>query len=70
MKTFHIKFYENRKIFIGISAAVILIGIICNIIFGTQLDIQFKGGAVIRYSFSGEIDQEDVQRIVQDASSL
>ncbi len=68
MKTFHIKFYENRKIFIGISAAVILIGIICNIIFGTQLDIQFKGGAVIRYSFSGEIDQEDVQRIVQDAS--
>lgn len=68
MKKFDIKFYEYRKIFIGISAALIAIGLICNVIFGTQLDIQFKGGAVIRYSFTGEIDQEDVQKVVQDVS--
>ena len=68
MKTFNIKFYQNRKIFIGISVGLILIGLICNFIFGTQLDIQFKGGAVIRYSYTGEIDQEDVQKIVQDTT--
>ena len=65
MKTYHIKFFDHRKIYIGISLAVMLIGLIFNAIFGTQLDIQFRGGAIIRYSYSGTIDQEDVQRIVE-----
>lgn len=65
MKTYHIKFFDHRKIYIGISLAVMLIGLIFNVAFGTQLDIQFRGGAIIRYSYSGTIDQEDVQRIVE-----
>ncbi|WP_444657822.1 protein translocase subunit SecF [Caproiciproducens sp. R2] len=68
MKTFHIKFFENRKIFFGISIGIMAIGLIFNIIFGTQLDIQFTGGAVIKYSYTGKIVQEDVEKIVQDAT--
>ena len=48
MRTYHIKFCERKKIFFGISLAIIAIGIIFNFIFGTSLDIQFTGGAVIR----------------------
>ncbi len=66
MKTFRIRFYENRKIYFGISIGLMLIGLIFNVIFGTQLDIQFTGGAVIKYSYSGTIQQEDVEKIVQD----
>ena len=68
MRTLNMKFYENRKIFFGISIVIILIGLVFNAIFGTQLDIQFTGGAVIKYSYTGEIDQEDVQAVVQDAT--
>ena len=68
MRTFHIKFCEKKKIFFGISLAILVIGVICNIFLGTKLDIQFTGGAVIRYSYNGTIQQEDVEQIVKDAS--
>ncbi|MBW7573669.1 protein translocase subunit SecF [Caproiciproducens faecalis] len=68
MRIFNIKFFENRKIFFGISLGIMAIGLIFNIIFGTQLDIQFTGGAVIKYSYSGSIKQEDVEKIVQDTA--
>lgn len=66
MKTFHIHFFENRKIYFAVSLGIMAIGLIFNIIFGTQLDIQFKGGAMIRYSYSGSIQQEEVEKVVQD----
>lgn len=68
MKTFNIRFFENRKIYFGISIVAIAIGLIFNIIFGTQMDIQFTGGAVIKYSYNGSIQQEEVEKIVQDAT--
>lgn len=67
MKRFHIGFYENRKIYFSISIGIILIGLIFNAIFGTQLDVQFKGGAVVKYSYSGEIDANKVEKSVEDA---
>ena len=40
-----LNFTGKKKIFFGLSLGIILIGIICNFIFGTTLDIQFSGGA-------------------------
>ena len=65
MKVFKIRFFENRKWYFMISGAVILIGIIFNLIFGVQLDIQFTGGAVIRYSFSGDVSQDNIESVVE-----
>ena len=56
MKKFNIDFYKNRKIFFIISIALVAIGLICNVIFGVHLDIQFAGGAMIKYSVDGEVD--------------
>lgn len=63
-----LNFVGRSKIFFGISLGIILIGIICNIIFGTTLDIQFKGGAIISYSFSGEVDENALKDTIQTAT--
>ena len=51
-------FTGKSKIFMGISIAIILIGIVCNVIFGVTLDIQFTGGTILQYSYTGEVDTD------------
>ena len=68
MRTFRIRFYENRKIYFSISIGIMLIGLIFNVIFGTQLDIQFKGGAVIKSAYTGQIEAARVEQAVQNAA--
>lgn len=68
MKTFSIRFYEHRYLYFSISIGIMLIGLIFNFIYGTELDISFKGGAVVKYSYTGQIDQEDVGSIVKQAT--
>jgi preprotein translocase SecF subunit len=53
-----IKFYQKRKMFFAISTAIMVIGIIALFINGVNLSIQFKGGAIIKYSYTGEMDAE------------
>lgn len=60
-----IDFVGHKKIFFGISIAIILIGIICNIIFGTTLDIQFSGGAALKFSYTGDVDQTELYDFIQ-----
>lgn len=61
-----IKFYDNRWKFYILSMAIIAFGIIMLFVNGLQLDIQFKGGAIIRYTFVGDIDLADVDTIVTE----
>lgn len=51
-----INFYKKRWVFFSISLAIILLGIIMLFVNGVQLDIQFKGGALLKYTYVGEID--------------
>jgi len=51
-----IKFYEKRKLFFAISIAIMILGIVSIFINGVNLSIQFKGGAIIKYSFTGDLD--------------
>lgn len=68
MSKLNIKFYEKRNIFFAFSIGVMLIGVIFNIIYGTRLDIQFTGGAVIKYSYVGEVNSNDIESLVQKAT--
>ncbi len=63
-----LNFIGRSKIFFGISLAIILIGIICNFIFGTTLDIQFKGGAIVSYTFTGEVNEDELKDTIQEAT--
>lgn len=63
MKT-NIDFYGKRKIFFAISIAMIVITILCTIFMGVDLDIQYKGGTMITYSYTGEIDLGEFENVV------
>ena len=59
-------FIGKRKVFLLISVAILLAGFIANIFMGTELDINFKGGAIFTYSVSGEVDQDGIIAIAKD----
>ncbi|MDE7389336.1 MAG: protein translocase subunit SecF [Lachnospiraceae bacterium] len=61
--------FGKRKIFFGISIAIILVGIICNIIFGVTLDIQFSGGSMVSYTYNGTLNEEELKNLVQDVTT-
>ncbi len=54
----HVDFYGKRYIFFALSAALMLITLIASLPFvlGVSLDIQFKGGSVLKYYHDTTID--------------
>lgn len=62
----NIDFIGKRKIFYTLSLALITIGILVSVIFGVKLDIQFKGGSIVRYTYSGEIDKSAAQTVATE----
>ncbi len=54
VKTFD--FIGKSKIFFTLSLTILVICIACVGIFGVDLDIQFKGGAIITYQYEGDLD--------------
>ncbi|MDD2580322.1 MAG: protein translocase subunit SecF [Eubacteriales bacterium] len=63
-------FYKHRKVFFAISLALIIAGALAAIFFGIDLDIQFKGGSLLTYSYTGEIDLKTAESVVSDAIDL
>ncbi|MGE5391155.1 MAG: protein translocase subunit SecF [Deltaproteobacteria bacterium] len=62
-----IKFYNHRYIYFAISLTIILFGIVAAFVNGIQLDIQFKGGTILKYTYSDTINAESAQTIVEQA---
>ena len=63
----NLNIYGKRFLFFGISVALILLGLVAAIISGINLDIQFKGGSVIVYSYEGDVNTDELQAKIQDA---
>lgn len=57
-------FVGRKKLFAAISIGIILVGVVFNIIFGTQLDIEFKGGTLLQYSYENDIDENALKDFV------
>ncbi|WP_367926145.1 protein translocase subunit SecF [uncultured Ruthenibacterium sp.] len=56
----------NRKKFFAFSSALLIVIVVFSLVFGVKMDIQFKGGAMITYSYTGEVDMNTVKKDVQD----
>ena len=66
-KEWNFDFCGNKKIFFLIPAVLIVVGLIVGMIVGPKLDIQFAGGAMIRYSVDGEeVSADAIQSVIQD----
>ena len=59
----NIDFMGKRKIYYIISLTLIALGILVSLILGVKLDIQFKGGAIIKYTYTGTVDKNEINSI-------
>ena len=59
-------FVGNLKRALIISAAIMLVGVICLCIFGVKLDISFKGGTRIQYSYTEAPDLAKLEKAAED----
>ena len=59
-------FVGNLKRALIISGSIMLAGLICLCIFGVQLDISFKGGTRIQYSYEKAPDMAKLEKAAED----
>ncbi len=48
------------------SLAIVLVGVILAIVFGINLDINFRGGSRFTYSYTGELKTADAKDIIEE----
>jgi preprotein translocase subunit SecF len=60
-------FIGKKKIFFIISLSLMAVCLIVNIVFGTKLSINFKGGTMITYEIPGEVALADVESVAKGA---
>ena len=63
-----LNFTGNLRIWLSISGAIFLIGIIVLLVFGVKLDINYSGGAAITYTYTGSLDATQVANEVKTAT--
>ena len=66
-KAMNFDFVNNLKKFIIVSCALLLVGLVVSIVFGPVLDISFKGGTRISYSYTGELNVSKVESVAEKA---
>ncbi len=58
-------FCGKRKIFVSIPLIIVAITILTALIIGVPVDIEFKGGTMLTYSYTGTIDTSAVEATVE-----
>ncbi len=61
-----VHFFKNKVIFYIISLVILVVGVAGYFVNGVSLDIQFKGGAMMTYSYTEEVDFGKIEAIVED----
>ena len=62
-----IDFYQHRYIYFAISIAIILTGIIAACVNGIKLDITFQGGSIVTYTYTGDINLAEAEKVAATA---
>ncbi|MGD9559201.1 MAG: protein translocase subunit SecF [Oscillospiraceae bacterium] len=56
----------SRKRWFSLSGIIIALIILATVVFGVQMDVQFKGGAIITYSYTMDFDLGEAQTIIDE----
>lgn len=59
-------FYGTRKVFFIISAILIAISIFSSFVFGVGISIEFKGGTIADYSYTGTVSENTLADLAKD----
>ena len=61
-------FVGSRKTFFTISSVMVVVALVATFFPGAKLDIQFKGGSIVSYSYQGDsVDMATFQKTFEDA---
>lgn len=60
----------KKKIYFIVSIALIAVSVLSVFIRGLEVAIEFKGGTIINYSYTGDIDLGDAENAVEDATGI
>lgn len=56
--------FSKRKIFFAIPIIIAVLTIIFTFVLGLEVDIEFKGGTLLTYSYSGEVNTDEIKSTV------
>ncbi len=59
-------FYGTRKVFFTLSSILMVVVLLCCFILGVHISIEFKGGTLSTYSYSGSISENDIASLAKD----
>ncbi|MCH5208095.1 MAG: SecD/SecF family protein translocase subunit [Oscillospiraceae bacterium] len=58
-------FVSKRKVYVIISSVAIALTVIFTFVLGVNVDIRFKGGTIITYSYEGTVDTNAIKSAVE-----
>jgi preprotein translocase SecF subunit len=59
-----LKIYQKRHWFFALSILLLLIGVLTAVFAGIELDIQFRGGSIIEYAYTGSLDLKQAEETI------
>ncbi len=65
MRKYNFDFIGNKKIYFIISLSILALAVVFAFAFGVNLDIEFRGGSIISYSYTGQPDLDEIQATAQ-----
>lgn len=65
-----LKFYKHRYKYFALSSILLLIGVMVAIFVGIKLDITFKGGSILKYSYTGTVDLIKAEDAISEAIGI
>lgn len=63
-------FYKHRYKYFALSSLLLLVGILVAIFIGIKLDITFKGGSILKYSYEGTVDLTQAEDAISEAIGI
>ena len=64
---FNFDFIGKRKYFFIFSTVLMAVILLCTAIFGVELNINFRGGSIVSYSYANEAEFDGLKDLVEDA---
>lgn len=62
-----IRFVGSRKKFYTFSCALVAVILVCSVVMGVSMDVEFKGGAMLTLGYQGDADLDAVEVTISDA---
>lgn len=62
----HFSFYRNRWKSLLVSVLLVVAGLAAGFIRGYALDIQFRGGSILEYTYTGELNPDEAGELIEE----